>query len=269
MMKGKRPKGTELSDEQIREIFNEMDEKKRGWISVQDIEKRYLRFGFPNASTQANLVFYRIVGRGDKPTRYSDDRCYYDDFHKFVRRREQRLYSVYKDIDTNNDDVITFDELAGKLSSQSELFADSSIAVKASRSLISRMDLTGSGEISFAEFSRVFIVLPELDVNLVFSHWAKYSHIDSGEDYSLPDDRQIEKSRINIFLSGAIAGAVSRTVTAPLDRLKVIMQAGKGDATIVNMTRYMYAEGGLVGMWRGNGINCVKIAPESAAKFLL
>jgi hypothetical protein len=46
------------------------------------------------------------------------------------------------------------------------------------------------------------------------------------------------------------------------------MQAGKGDATIVNMCKYMYQEGGILGFWRGNGINCVKIAPESAAKFL-
>ena len=253
-----------LTDTQIEQIFNDLDEKKKGWVTIVDIENRYHRLGFPNASTQANLLFSRVTGGG-----FSAERMSYLQFYKFVRRREERLYNIYKTIDTNDDDVITFDELAKKLSSQSEIFADSSIAVKASRSMISRMDLTGTGEISFVDFSRVFIVLPELDMDLVFSHWAKYSHIDSGEDYSLPDDSQIEKSRLNIFLSGAIAGAVSRCVTAPLDRLKVIMQAGKGDATIVNMMRHMYTEGGLVGLWRGNGINCVKIAPESAAKFLL
>ena len=255
-----------LSDQQIENIFNEMDEKKRGWVTVQDIEKRYLRFGFPNASSQASLLFSRIVQPGQS---FSNDRLYYAEFYKFVRKREERLFKVYSSIDVNGDGVITFDDLARMLSSQSEIFADKSIAVKASRSVISRMDVTGSGEISFGEFSRVFIVLPDLDVDLVFSHWAKYSHIDSGEDYSLPDEGEIEKSRLNIFLSGAVAGAVSRCVTAPIDRLKVIMQAGKGDATIVNMMRHMYREGGLVGMWRGNGINCVKIAPESAAKFLL
>jgi solute carrier family 25 (mitochondrial phosphate transporter), member 23/24/25/41 len=177
------------------------------------------------------------------------------------------LFEVYRAVVTNRDGEITPDDLARQLQ-QSEVFSDHGIARKASQSLISRMDLIGNGSISFREFARVFVLLPDCDVELIFKHWAKYSHIDMGEDYSLPDEPSVEKSRTNIFLSGAIAGCISRCVTAPIDRLKVIMQAGKGDATIVNMMRYMYQEGGLRGMWRGNGINCVKIAPESASKFL-
>lgn len=185
-----------------------------------------------------------------------------------MRRREEKLLKIYHSVDTNKDDEITPDDLAQNLR-KSEVFTDPGIALKASKSLISRMDLTGNGSISFREFARVFVLLPDCDDELVFNRWAKHSHIDMGEDYSLPDEPSVEKSRINIFISGAVAGCVSRCVTAPLDRLKVIMQAGKGDATIINMMKYMYKEGGLRGMWRGNGINCVKIAPESAARFLL
>eukprot|EP00602_Paraphysomonas_sp_CaronLab_P008547 CAMPEP_0185032710 /NCGR_PEP_ID=MMETSP1103-20130426/21031_1 /TAXON_ID=36769 /ORGANISM="Paraphysomonas bandaiensis, Strain Caron Lab Isolate" /LENGTH=458 /DNA_ID=CAMNT_0027568699 /DNA_START=131 /DNA_END=1507 /DNA_ORIENTATION=+ len=241
-------------------IFDEMDDKNRGWITAADIEKRLIRFGLPNATTQANILLNALAK--------DDNKLQYTDFYKFVRRREEKLYEVYKTVDTNKDGMITPDELTRRLASQSEIFSDPSIAAKASRSLISRMDVTGDGSISFREFSRVFVVLPELDVEVVFQHWTKYAHIDMGEDYSLPDEPSVEKSRTNIFISGAIAGCVSRCVTAPMDRLKVIMQAGKGDATIVNMMRYMYNEGGLIGMWRGNGINCLKIGPESAAKFL-
>jgi solute carrier family 25 (mitochondrial phosphate transporter), member 23/24/25/41 len=177
------------------------------------------------------------------------------------------LFEVYKAVGTNREGEITPDNLSKQLR-ESEIFSDPGIALKASQALISRMDLTGNGSISFSEFARVFVLLPDCDVELIFKHWAKYSHIDMGEDYSLPDEPSVEKSRINIFISGAIAGCISRCVTAPIDRLKVIMQAGKGDATIINMMRYMYQEGGLRGMWRGNGMNCLKIAPESASRFL-
>ena len=81
---------------------------------------------------------------------------------------------------------------------------------------------------------------------------------------------QIKVFKIN-FISIGIAGCVSRTATAPLDRLKVTMQAHGAKAAnhgIVNTIKYMIKEGGLASLWRGNGVNCIKIAPESAMKFL-
>jgi solute carrier family 25 phosphate transporter 23/24/25/41 len=71
------------------------------------------------------------------------------------------------------------------------------------------------------------------------------------------------------LLAGGIAGAVSRTCTAPLDRLKVHLQVhgGRKDLHIMDVVRYMYKEGGMKGLWRGNGINVIKIVPESALKF--
>eukprot|EP01147_Barroeca_monosierra_P011223 gene11223-7831_t len=70
----------------------------------------------------------------------------------------------------------------------------------------------------------------------------------------------------NHFIAGGIAGAVSRTCTAPLDRLKMIFQSQAGDTkmSVMNGLRYMKQEGGLRSMWRGNGVNVLKITPESA-----
>ncbi len=70
--------------------------------------------------------------------------------------------------------------------------------------------------------------------------------------------------------SVGVAGCVSRTATAPLDRIKVIYQARGGKAAsegLVGSVRKMLKEGGWASMWRGNGVNCLKIAPESAFKF--
>jgi len=69
------------------------------------------------------------------------------------------------------------------------------------------------------------------------------------------------------LLAGGLAGAVSRTSTAPLDRLKVILQVQNTKQRISDCFTYMLKEGGWRSLWRGNGINVIKIAPESAIKF--
>ena len=60
-------------------------------------------------------------------------------------------------------------------------------------------------------------------------------------------------------MAGGLAGAVSRTFTAPMDRLKVLLQVhgGRKQTSIPNTIKYMRNEGGIKGLWRGNGINVI------------
>ncbi|ATY61656.1 calcium dependent mitochondrial carrier [Cordyceps militaris] len=91
------------------------------------------------------------------------------------------------------------------------------------------------------------------------------------------------------FLAGAIAGGVSRTATAPLDRLKVYLLVNtqshgetavaafkRGQPLIAlknaarpfgDAIRDVYRSGGLRGFFAGNGLNVIKIMPETAIKF--
>lgn len=71
------------------------------------------------------------------------------------------------------------------------------------------------------------------------------------------------------LLAGAVAGAVSRTCTAPLDRLKVFLQVRGAEFASLNFCfKQLLKDGGWPALWRGNGINVLKIAPETAIKFM-
>ncbi|KAI9849770.1 MAG: hypothetical protein M1838_006271 [Thelocarpon superellum] len=74
------------------------------------------------------------------------------------------------------------------------------------------------------------------------------------------------------FLAGGVAGAVSRTVVSPLERLKILFQvqsAGREEykLSVGKGLMKMWREEGWRGFMRGNGTNCVRIVPYSAVQF--
>eukprot|EP00210_Caulerpa_lentillifera_P002274 g2184.t1 len=76
---------------------------------------------------------------------------------------------------------------------------------------------------------------------------------------------------VNCLIDGCLAGlagAVSRTLTAPIDRLKMILMVDSGSSprTLTWGIQKMLAEDSLKAFFKGNGANVLKIAPETAIK---
>ena len=74
------------------------------------------------------------------------------------------------------------------------------------------------------------------------------------------------------FLAGGVAGAVSRTVVSPLERLKILFQVQSAGRTEYKMSvpkalGKMWREEGWRGLMAGNGTNCIRIVPYSAVQF--
>jgi solute carrier family 25 (mitochondrial phosphate transporter), member 23/24/25/41 len=69
------------------------------------------------------------------------------------------------------------------------------------------------------------------------------------------------------MFAGAIAGTISRTLTAPLERLKIMYQINHGKPPgFAAVMSSIYKEGGIKAFFRGNGANVMKVAPEMAIK---
>lgn len=74
------------------------------------------------------------------------------------------------------------------------------------------------------------------------------------------------------FIAGGVAGAVSRTVVSPLERLKILLQVQSTGHTEYKMSVHkalakIWREEGFKGMMAGNGTNCIRIVPYSAVQF--
>ncbi|OWB81004.1 hypothetical protein B5S32_g5343 [[Candida] boidinii] len=81
----------------------------------------------------------------------------------------------------------------------------------------------------------------------------------------------IKKEPTVSLLCGGIAGALSRTVVSPMERVKVLYQVqgttqGYNKGTIHSIIQ-IWKEEGWKGMFRGNGINCIRIIPYSAVQY--
>lgn len=80
-----------------------------------------------------------------------------------------------------------------------------------------------------------------------------------------------DKWRMTKFVfAGGLAGAISRSATAPIDRLKMLLQVQESrHLTLRQGLKIMASEGSIRAYFKGNGTNCLKIAPETSIKLAL
>ncbi len=69
------------------------------------------------------------------------------------------------------------------------------------------------------------------------------------------------------FIYGGIAGGFSRTIVAPLDRVKILMQTTSSKQSLTQMFRQILRQEGFFSLWKGNVLNCCRIVPYSALQF--
>lgn len=76
---------------------------------------------------------------------------------------------------------------------------------------------------------------------------------------------KVGNASLKRLLSGAIAGAVSRTAVAPLETIRTHLMVGlDGQSTVTGVFQNIMQREGWQGLFRGNGINVLRVAPSKA-----
>ncbi|XP_007898470.1 calcium-binding mitochondrial carrier protein SCaMC-2-B isoform X2 [Callorhinchus milii] len=209
----------------------------------------------------------KIVKAGDKDC---DGQLDFEEFVHYLKDHEKKLQLVFKSLDKKNDGKIDAQEIM-----QSLCDLGVHISEQQAEKILKRMDKNGTMTIDWNEWRDYHLLHPADNIPEIILYWKHSTIFDVGESLTIPDEFTAEEKQTGMWwrqlVAGGGAGAVSRTCTAPLDRLKVLMQVHASKANsmcIAGGFGHMIKEGGLRSLWRGNGINVIKIAPESALKFM-
>ena len=238
------------------QIFKKLDVSHNGRVDIHNLRDE---LGMSEKYAQQFIAKSDSDSSGDVSLK---------EFIGYLQDQEKNLRLQFSKLDRNHDGKVELDEM---ITSFKELGVnmDYHEAVK----LFKRMDKDGSLDISYNEWRSFLLLAPSTDIHDIVKYWRHSTYLDIGEDFTVPDDFTEAELKTGLWwrhlVAGAIAGGVSRTSTAPADRLRVMLQVYHSKQKMTECFSYMLKEGGWRSLWRGNGLNVVKIAPESALKFMV
>uniref|UniRef100_A0A6Q2XIF2 EF-hand domain-containing protein n=1 Tax=Esox lucius TaxID=8010 RepID=A0A6Q2XIF2_ESOLU len=244
-------------------LFEKLDANKDGKVDVAELKAGLSAMGITYGKEDAQ----KIISSGDQDR---DEGLDIDEFSKYLKEHEKKLLLTFKSLDKNNDGCIDLMEIK-------QSFADlgMDISKEEAEKILQTIDADGTMTVDWNEWREHFLFNAANNLQDIIRYWKHSTVLDIGDSLTIPDEFTEEEKTTGVWwkqlAAGAMAGAVSRTGTAPLDRMKVFMQV-HGSVTnkisLVGGFKQMIKEGGFSSLWRGNGTNVLKIAPETAIKFM-
>nr|VDD34369.1 unnamed protein product [Brassica oleracea] len=231
----------------IRSLFDFFDNSTLGFLDYAQIEKGLASLQIPPEYKYARDLF-RVCDAN------RDGRVDYHEFRRYIDAKELELYRIFQAIDVAHHGCILPEELWEALVKAGIEMDDEELA-----RFVEHVDKDNNGTITFEEWRDFLLLYPhEATIENIYHHWERVCLIDIGEVAVIPDGISQHVKGSRLLLAGGLAGAVSRTATAPLDRLKVVLQVQRGHAGVLPTVRKIWREDKLTGFFRGNGLNVMK-----------
>ncbi|XP_031231084.1 calcium-binding mitochondrial carrier protein SCaMC-1-like isoform X3 [Mastomys coucha] len=214
---------------------------------------------------EISRAFGEIFERADSN---ADSGLDFEEFVQYLQDHEKKMKLAFKSLDKNDDGVIDASEVVAAVRKLGIY-----ITLSQANGILKSMDASGSMTVDWNEWRHFFFFHPAKNITDIVRFWKHSTIIDIGESISIPDEFTEQEKKSGEWwkrlVAAGIASVITRTCTAPLDRMKVMMQVPSSKMSkmsLVRMFKQMVKEGGLFSLWRGNGVNVFKIAPETAIK---
>ncbi|KAL1879102.1 hypothetical protein VTK73DRAFT_7326 [Phialemonium thermophilum] len=267
-------------DKRVEELWRRLNPQGHSELDLKGLQKGLKRIDHP--MKEADHMLRTIIQTVDTS---GDGKIQYEEFRVFVEAAERELLMLFRSIDKGHDGKLDKEELQAAFRR-----AGLSVPMRRLTAFFDEIDMNHDGFISFDEWRDFLLFMPAHEsgspLEAALSFYSNIFKVTSEGDSMVSDDTL---EGLGYFLAGAISGGVSRTATAPLDRLKVYLlvstkpgpkvaleaakhgrllqalkNAGKpiGDAVLT-----LWKTGGFRTFFAGNGLNVIKIMPEAAIRF--
>lgn len=292
------------------ELFDQLDIKHCGEITFQDFQKAIKTLNHPVGSHPDLMrqVFQSFDYNKDKVIDF-------EDFKLYLTTTDDQILKGFNKIDQDHDGKLTKADFLFYLKQTLKLKpSDNSID-----NLFKQIDYNDQGYITYDDFRNFLLLMPRLHGSRIKT---AFNFIEEEMDLSSDGDVTLINqffSGFGFFLAGGLSGVVSRTCTAPFDRIKVFLIARtdlsstilhsraqiardvesgasrhvieearkklaqleleksihKAESPhtrtirspIIQAARTLWKQGGFRAFYVGNGLNVIKVFPESAMKF--
>jgi len=254
----------------IDQLFKSLDADHNGLLSAEELASGLRHLGVPCGRNQ-------VQGLLRKADLDKDGTLSQDEFRKFVRIRFVEIELTWQDMGlgvAGSHGAVSSSQVRKGINRAGMRISDAEL-----RSFVAKLDRNSDGSVSFAEFRYCLMLLPDVNPEAVLdSYLHDAATLDTGNAYDRMRDVKHDPNTDSVdtiaskLVVGGVAGAISRTFTAPLDRVRALMQAAAPGAArrgVLATATDIWCENGARAFLRGNGTNCLKIAPEVSAKFFL
>uniref|UniRef100_A0A3Q2D0W6 Solute carrier family 25 member 24, like n=1 Tax=Cyprinodon variegatus TaxID=28743 RepID=A0A3Q2D0W6_CYPVA len=245
--------------DQFRGLFVKLDQNKDGFISVAELHDEMRKHGIISGDGKVQ----NIIDSYDKD---KDGLLDYEEFLGYMMDREKKWKIHFNDLDKNSCGVIDQEDIIC-------LFKELGVVISKpnAKKIIQMMDKDRSMTVDWDEFLHHVILNPVDNIGELVSSWKHSLVFDVGESRAMPLEFPDNVSGFGAWrtfvLSAGLADAVSRTATAPIDRLKTQLQV-QGSRAFSQSFQELKG-GGLRSMWQGNAVNVLKGTPQSTLQCLI